>query len=88
MLQQWSQGLESVVNGAGAVGGAIDATVSGDASQITRLSHQISNMNEMLAVREKALQATFAQLEAVISQNTAQGNFLTSQVEGLTAQKL
>lgn len=88
MLQQWSQGLESVVNGAGAVGGAIDATVSGDASQITRLSHQISNMNEMLAVREKALQATFAQLEAVISQNTAQGNFLASQVEGLTAQKL
>ncbi len=87
MLQQWSQGLQSLVDAAGAPGGAIDATVTGDASQITRLSHQISNMNEMLAVREKALQATFAQLEAVISQNTAQGNFLASQIETLTAQK-
>jgi flagellar hook-associated protein 2 len=88
MLQQWSQGLQGIVNAAGAPGGAIDATVTGDTSQISELTHQISNMNEILAVREKALQATFAQLEAVISQNTAQGNFIASQVEGLTAQKL
>ena len=88
MLQQWSAGLQSLVNAAGAAGGAIEATVNGDATQISQLSHQINNMNEMLVVREKALQATFAQLEAVISQNTAQGNFLASQVEGLTAQKL
>jgi flagellar hook-associated protein 2 len=88
MLQQWSQSLQGIVNAAGAPGGAIDATVTGDTSQISELTHQISNMNEILAVREKALQETFAQLEAVISQNTAQGNFIASQVEGLTAQKL
>jgi flagellar hook-associated protein 2 len=88
MLQQWAQGLQSLVNVAGAPGGAIEATVTGDASQISSLSHQINNMNEMLVVREKALQATFAKLEAVISQNTAQGNFLTSQAESLASQKL
>jgi flagellar hook-associated protein 2 len=88
MLQQWSQGLESIVNAAGGPGGAIDATVSSETSQISELNHQINNMNEILAVREKALQATFAKLEAAISRNTAQGNFVAAQVEGLTAQKL
>ncbi len=84
MLQHWSQNLQSLVNSAGAPGGTIEARVNGDSAQITQLGSQISAMNEMLAHREKALQATYAELESVISRNTAQSNWLTSQSESLS----
>jgi ABC-type transporter Mla subunit MlaD len=41
-------------------------------------------MNEALARREKALQQTYANLEAVISQNNDQDAFLTKQAETLS----
>jgi flagellar hook-associated protein 2 len=84
MMRQWSAGLQKTVEDASGPGGTMEARVTGDASQITQLTSQISNMNEMLAHREKALQATYAELESVISQNTAQDNFLTKQAESLT----
>jgi hypothetical protein len=40
-------------------------------------------MNEMLLVREKALQATYAELESVMSQNQEQGSWLASQEASL-----
>jgi flagellar hook-associated protein 2 len=86
MMQQWSQKLQVLVEGVGSPGGTIEARVSGDSSQITQLTSQIATMNEMLAQREKALQATYAQLEAAISKNTAQGDWLTSQEESLNKQ--
>jgi flagellar hook-associated protein 2 len=86
MLQQWSQGLQGMVDAAGGPGGTIEARATGDGSQITQLTSQIATMNEMLAQRERALQATYAQLEAVISRNTAQGDWLTSQEESLNKQ--
>jgi flagellar hook-associated protein 2 len=88
MFEQWSQSMQTLVNGASAPGGTLEARVTGDTNQITQLSHQITNMNEMLAIREKALQATYAQLETVLAQNTAVGNFLTGQTESLSAQKI
>jgi flagellar hook-associated protein 2 len=84
MLQQWSLNLQSLVNDAGGPGGTIEGRTSGDASQITSLSSQIANMNEILAQREKALQATYAELETVISKNSAQGDWLTQQEESLS----
>ena len=86
MLQQWSQGLQGLVDAAGGPGGTIEARASGDGSQITQLTSQIATMNEMLAQREKALQATYAQLEAVISKNSAESDWLTSQEESLDKQ--
>ncbi len=83
MLQHWSQALQTQINNVGAPGGALEARVNGDAAQITQLTIQISNMNEMLAVREKALQATYAKLEGLLSQSTAQGAFLTQQSESV-----
>jgi flagellar hook-associated protein 2 len=83
MLQQWSQNLQGLVNAAGGPGGTIEGRTTGDASQITELNSQIANMNEMLAHREKALQATYAELESVISKNSAQGDWLTQQEESL-----
>jgi flagellar hook-associated protein 2 len=83
MMRQWSSGLQKTIEDASGPGGTMEARVTGDASQITQLTSQIGNMNEMLAHREKALQATYAELESVIAQNTAQDNFLTRQAESL-----
>jgi|SRR5271154_332271 len=83
MLTQWSQGLQTQLNGAAQAGGSMEGRVTGDATQISRLGTQIATMNELLEVREKTLQETYAQLERAISQNTAQGQSLSSQSEAL-----
>jgi flagellar hook-associated protein 2 len=84
MLEQWSQNLQGLVNDAGAPGGTIEARANGDGEQITGLTSQINTMNEMLAQREKALKATYAELESVISRNTTQSDWLTQQEESLS----
>jgi flagellar hook-associated protein 2 len=83
MLEQWSQGLQTQINDAAAPGGALESRSNGDGDQITQLTSQINTMNEMLAHREKALQATYAALEGVISRNSAQSAWLTQQEESL-----
>jgi flagellar hook-associated protein 2 len=84
MLQQWSQKLQTQVNAAGEPGGGLDARINGDSAQVSQLTIQINTMNELLAHREKALQATYAALEGVISRNTAQSTWLTQQEESLS----
>jgi flagellar hook-associated protein 2 len=84
MLQQWSQNLQGLVEGAGAPGGTLEARASGDGTQISQLASQIGTMNELLAQREKALQETYAKLESVISHNTEQSAWLTQQEESLS----
>lgn len=85
MLEKWSQGLQSKLEQVSGPGGSLEARANGDSAQITQLTSQISTMNEMLAVREKALQATYAALESAISRNTSQANWLTSQEASLVA---
>lgn len=85
MLQSWSQGLQSTIENAAQPGGTLEVRINGDTSQISRLTLQLNTMNEMLAQREKALQATYAQLESAISLNTSQGSWLASQEASLTA---
>jgi flagellar hook-associated protein 2 len=84
MLQQWSQNLQTQINTVGAPGGALEVRANGDGTQITQLSSQINTMNEQLAQREKSLQRTYAELESVISRNTTQSDWLTSQEESLS----
>jgi flagellar hook-associated protein 2 len=84
MLEQWSQKLEGVVNAVSGPGGSLQSRISGDEAQVTELGSQISTMNVMLEHREKALQATYAALEGVISRNTTQSAWLASQEESLT----
>jgi flagellar hook-associated protein 2 len=84
LLTQWSQNLQKALNGAAAPGGSIESRITGDAAQITNFASQISNMNEVLASREKALIQTYARLEGVISQNNTQSSWLASQAESLT----
>jgi flagellar hook-associated protein 2 len=85
MLDQWSQALQSTLGGVAEPGGTLEARINGDSNQITQLTSQINGMNEVLAQREKALQETYAELEGVISQNTAQSSWLSSQEALLTS---
>ncbi len=88
MLQKWSQGLQSTLNSIAGPGGTLETRVNGDTSQITELKSQIQAMNELLVVREKSLQTTYAQLEGVLSKNSSQASWLTSQTESLKASGL
>ncbi len=83
MLEQWSQKLQGLVNDAAQPGGTIEARISGDGEQVTQLTSRINSMDELLAQREKALQATYAVLEGVISRNTSQSSWLSQQTESL-----
>jgi flagellar hook-associated protein 2 len=87
MLEQWSQKLQSQINVAAGPGGTIEGRITGDGSQISQLTIQINTMNEMLANRETALQATYARLEGVLSRNSAQSAWLTSQEASLNKPK-
>ena len=81
MLTQWSQSLQKSLNGTAAPGGSLEARLTGDATQISNFAAQITSMNEVLAVREKALIQTYAKLEGIISQNNSQTSWLASQAE-------
>jgi flagellar hook-associated protein 2 len=85
MLEKWSQGLQSTLANVAEPGGALEARVTGDTSQITELKSHINTMNELLLVREKALQVTYSELEAALSKNSSQAAWLTSQTESLNA---
>jgi flagellar hook-associated protein 2 len=83
MLQQWSQNLQGLLTNAAEPGGALETRANSDGAQVTQLTTQINTMNELLTQREKALQATYAELEAVISKNTSQSSWLTQQTEAM-----
>ena len=87
MLQTWSQQLQGQIEVAANAGGSLESRITGDGEQVSQLTRQISTMNEMLALREKALQATYAKLEGVISRNSAQSSWLASQAEALSKSK-
>ncbi|HXC24215.1 MAG TPA: flagellar filament capping protein FliD [Solirubrobacteraceae bacterium] len=85
MLQKWSQGLQSTLNAVAEPGGGLETRANGDGNQITEMKSRIATMNELLLVREKALQVTYAELESVMSKNSSQASWLTSQTESLNA---
>lgn len=84
MLEKWSTNLRGMINAAAEPGGTLDTRVTGDSAEISQLKRRITVMNEMLAVRQKALQLTYSRLEGVISKNSAQSSWLAGQAEQLT----
>ena len=61
----------------------MDARIRGDNSQVSRLGGQISTLNEMLGLRQKALQAQFAKLESTLGGLQSQQSWLTQQINSL-----
>ena len=83
VLQSWSQSFAAVVNNEAQPGGAIDARIQGDHTEVSNIGNQIANLTSLLNTRQTALQAQFAKLEATLSQYQSQGSWLTSQLAQL-----
>jgi flagellar hook-associated protein 2 len=79
MMQKWVARFNEAVDAVAAPGGALEDRINGDGEQIREMKTRITSMNEILAVRQKALEQTYAQLESVISRNSAQSSWLTQQ---------
>lgn len=80
MLQSWSTGFQNILNVEAAPGGTLDTRIEGDSTQVTELGSRITTMNEMLAIRQKTLQAEFLAMETVVSQNQSQSAWLSAQL--------
>jgi flagellar hook-associated protein 2 len=85
MLQSWSTSFKAVVEVDAGPGGAMDARIEGDGTQATEMSRRITTMNEMLAVRQSALQSEFIAMERVVQQNQAQASWLSTQLTSMLA---
>jgi flagellar hook-associated protein 2 len=83
MLKGWSKNLEEVTNNVANAGGPLASRITSDEGQVSELKVRINSMNEILAVRQKALVATYAKLEGIINKNSAQSSWLTQQTESL-----
>jgi flagellar hook-associated protein 2 len=79
MLQSWSSTFQNILNADAQPGGTIEARINGDSAQVSELGQQITTMNEMIALRQQALQQQYTTLESVMSQNQAQASWLASQ---------
>jgi flagellar hook-associated protein 2 len=85
LLQSWSTSFHETLNAEAGPGGTLALRIEGDGSEASELSKRITTMNEMLAVRQKTLQAEFAAMETVISQNQAQASWLSTQMASMLA---
>jgi flagellar hook-associated protein 2 len=83
MLQQWSTVFSAIVNSAAEPGGTLDSRITGDNTEISNISDQMVSMKAALADRQATLTAQFAKLEATLSSNQSQANWLTSQINAL-----
>jgi flagellar hook-associated protein 2 len=83
MLQTWSRSFSSVVKSQSGPGGPLDLRIQGDNSQLSALATRISDLNAVLADKQKALTAQFAQLESALSQSQSTMSWLTSQIASL-----
>jgi flagellar hook-associated protein 2 len=81
MLVSWSKSFQDVLNVEAAPGGTLGTRIEGDSTQVTELGSRITTMNELLAVRQKTLQAEFLAMETVVSQNQSQSAWLSAQLD-------
>jgi len=83
VLQSFSKSFLKFVNASAGPGGTLEARKTDESEQVTQLGRRIDLMNEMLAVRQKTLEAEFAAMEKVVSQNQAQSAWLSTQLASL-----
>lgn len=85
MFRQWATNLNKVINSVAEPGASLESRINGDTDQVRAMKERIATMNAMLAVRQKALEETYARLESVISKNSATGSWLTEQAAQLAS---
>lgn len=79
MMQKWATGFKKTVEAVSGPSGALSARIEGDSEQVRAMKARVASMNQMIEVRQHALEQTYAQLEAVMSRNSAQSSWLTNQ---------
>lgn len=84
MLQQWGASFEGLINAYAEPGaGTLASRVSGDESESSYMSQQITALTESLAVRQQGLEARYLALETAMSKISSQGSWLTKQLSSL-----
>jgi flagellar hook-associated protein 2 len=83
MLQSFSTGFQELVNANAGPGGSLEARISGDTTQTSELGSRITTMNEMLAIRQKTLEAEFEAMEKVMAQSQSQSAWLHDQLSSM-----
>lgn len=84
MLQQWGGSFESTINTFAEPGvGTLASRISGDESESSYISQQITTLTESLAVRQQSLEARYVALETAMSKISSQGSWLASQLASL-----
>jgi flagellar hook-associated protein 2 len=85
MLQKWSTNINTAINNLAQPGATLESRINGDGERVKEMKARIATMNEMLTIRQRALEQTYARLEGVISKNSAIGSWLSEQSAQLTA---
>lgn len=85
LLQSFSKSFYALVNASAGPGGTMEARISGDTEQVTQLGSRIATMNEMLLVRQQALQSEFEAMEKVVAQNKSISTRLSEQLTSMLA---
>ncbi|MDO8211426.1 flagellar filament capping protein FliD [Conexibacter sp. CPCC 206217] len=79
----WARSFESIVNTTAGTDGILASRITGGDSEITALRSQMSQMDQRLSVKQRALEAQFAALEVAMSKSQTQSQWLTGQLAGL-----
>jgi flagellar hook-associated protein 2 len=85
MLERWGQSFQKTVDVVAEPGGTLDTRINGDGTRLAELGSQITAMNELLAVRQRSLQAEYLAMESAVQASQSQGAWLTSQLTSLMA---
>jgi flagellar hook-associated protein 2 len=83
MLQSFSKGFQELVTTNAGPGGSLEARITGDTTQTSELGSRITTMNEMLAIRQKTLEAEFEAMEKVMAQSQSQSAWLSAQLSSM-----
>jgi flagellar hook-associated protein 2 len=85
MLDHWGQAFQKLVDANAEPGGAIETRITGEGTRLAEMGEQITTMNELLAVRQKSLQAEYLAMEKAVQESQSLGTWLTSQITALEA---
>lgn len=85
MLQGFSKSFQTLVKAAAGPGGTLEARINGDSEQASELSSKIATMNELLAIRQQALESEFEAMEKVVAQNKSISSRLSEQLDSMLA---
>jgi flagellar hook-associated protein 2 len=85
MLEAWAQSFQQTVESYSGPGGALDARIQGDEAESTYTAHQITALEETLAVRQHTLEAQYVALEVAVQRSSSQSSWLAGQLTKLAS---